>query len=177
ASQTSVEAALTSLRAKLPKAGTLISDPTRLAFSFGPDQTNQSIAAPEVPGGAALRTILSKAGTNPWDDGISQALNGAVKQGDTIVMAAYLRSNGGPGSIAMMGVALNHAPWSQIIAKPVTVPAAGWHLITVSGTATTNAGATEMMAMMQTGAAKQSLDIGPIFVLNLGAGVTPPQLP
>lgn len=172
-----IDAALTSLRAKLPRAGTLISDPTHLAFAYGTDQTSQNIAASDVPGGAAIRTILSKAGANPWDDGISFPLNGAVKQGDTIVMAAYLRSNDGAGTISTMGIALNHAPWSQIIAKPVTVPAGGWHLITVSDSATATASASELMAMMQTGAAKQSLDVGPIFVLNLGAGVTPPQLP
>lgn len=173
----SINAALTSLRAKLPKAGTLISDPTHLAFAFGADQTSQNVTASDVPGGAATRTILSKAGANPWDDGVSQPLNGAVKQGDTILMAAYLRSNDGIGTIASMGVALNHAPWSQIIAKPVTVPTGGWHLITVSGSATTNASASELMAMMQTGAAKQSLDVGPVFVLNLGQGITPAQLP
>ncbi|MDR3527083.1 MAG: hypothetical protein P4L57_07355 [Rhizomicrobium sp.] len=170
--------ALTKLRAKLPTKGKLISDPGQTPNVYGPDQTSQAIDAADVPGGKAVRAKIAKAGANPWDDGVSQVLTGDIKKGDTVFMAAYLRAHDANAQIAEIGVHTATAPWSPVAtATAVSLPANQWQVVYASGVATTDYAASGVNAMLQLGAAAQSVDIGPIFVLNLGPGVATAGLP
>jgi len=170
--------ALTKLRAKLPVKGKLISDPGQTPNVYGPDQTSQAIDASGAPGGKAVRAKIAKAGAHPWDDGVSLALSGDIKKGDMVFMAAYLRGHDTSVQIPEIGVHTATAPWSPIATTAaVTLPANQWQIVYASGVATTDYPASGVNAMLQLGAGPQSVDIGPVFVLNLGPGVATDGLP
>jgi hypothetical protein len=169
--------ALAKLRAQLPLKGTLISDPGMAPNLYGSEQTGQAIDDPTVPGGKALRATIAKAAAHPWDDGASVALTGDVKKGDTVFLAAYLRANGASGQIPEIGVHMAASPWTAIATASANLPGNQWQLVYASGVATADYPASAINAGLQLGQSQQTVDIGPIFVLNLGANVAVDGLP
>lgn len=172
---------LAKLRAKLPVKGTLISDPSQL-YTSGPDVTSQTIAAPELAGGKATRTVTAKAGTNSWDDGVSGAITGAIKKGDVVFVAVQVRASEPPagaqaGLVSELGVKLSQTPWTAIATASATVPKGQWTWVYASGIAGTDYAPGGVGFGMQLGCCKQTLDIGPVFVLDLGSGVDTNALP
>lgn len=177
--QSSLSAALAKIQAGLPVKGTPISNPALGAFVYGNGQTNTQIAAPEIPGGQAIHVTVAQKPANPWDIGASLPILGDIHKGDALVMVAYVRvvdPAAGAGTISSMGISLGKNPWTRIIGADVAPAAGGWHALTVRGISPIDAKAGDLGAGFQLGGAKQTLDIGPVFVLNLGQGVDPAKL-
>lgn len=175
-------AELKKLRAQLPVKGTLIADPGMPVTLYGPDQTNQPIAAPEVPGGNAVRIVMAKRGEDAWSDGASLPISGDIHKGDTVLAAVYARATevnneAQSGVIQSMGIQLTRSPWSAFAGTAAMVPHNEWRVLYVSGVADANYAAGDVNVSFQIGCCKQTLDIGPIFVLNLGPGVALSALP
>jgi len=167
--------ALAKLRAKLPMKGTLISDPGQQPFLYGNDQSGQLADAADVPGGKALHVTISKAAAHPWDDGASLPLTGDIKKGDTVFLAAYVRASA--GQLSEIGVHMAGTPWTPITTAAPTLPPNKWTLVYSSGIAASDYKAADVNVGMQLGCCQQTLDLGPIFVLNLGQGVALTALP
>lgn len=173
--------ALNALRAKLPVKGILLNDPGQPLGVYGPDQTNSVIDAADVPGGKAVR-VVAKRGSDPWSDGGSVPIYGEIHKGDTVQMAVYVRAaevtnEAQAGVVSSMGIQLTRNPWTPVASTAVSVPHNEWRVFYVSGIATTHYAPGEASASFQFGCCNQTLDIGPIFVLNLGQGVDPTKLP
>lgn len=167
--------ALAKLRAKLPAKGTLISDPGQQPYLYGNDQSGQTVDAADVPGGKALHVIISKAAAHPFDTGAALPLTGDIKKGDTVFMAAYVRASA--GQLSEIGVHMANSPWTAITTAAPALTANKWTLVYSSGVATADYKAADVNVGMQLGCCQQTLDLGPIFVLNLGPGVAPTALP
>lgn len=172
-----LNAALATLQAKLPVKGALISDPAQAPFLFGPDLSGHAIDDTTVPGGKALRVATAKAGAHPWDDGATVALTGGIRKGDTVVLAAYLRAKDTSAQITEIGVHMSASPWTAIATASASLPANQWRLVYASGVAAADYPVDAVNAGLQLGQAQQMIDIGPIFVLNLGPSVTIEALP
>lgn len=173
---------LASLRAKLPVKGVLIGDPGGPIFTYGPDVTGAKIAAPEIAGGTALRTTTSKPGEQPWSDGASMAVTGAIHKGDVVFVAAYLRAAEIPpeaqaGVITDFGVHQANAPWTPVATASVGVPRNTWRLVYASGVANDDYPAGSASFLVLLGCCKQTIDIGPVFVLDLGPNANLSALP
>ncbi len=173
---------LARLRALLPARGTLINDPAELVNVFGPDQRNAPIEAADVPGGKAVRISLLQPGSAPWSDGAGISISTPIQKGDAIFMAIYARAVPGDGAapsgmLSSMSVQLSRDPWTAIATAPATTLAGEWRVIYVRGVADRNYLPGELSAAFQIGCCKQTIDIGPVFILNLGPGVGLDALP
>ncbi len=172
---------LAKIRAMLPVPGALINDPAVSKIgSYGPDQTKEIIAAPELPGKQAVRVHVEKAQSQYYAVGTSSPLTGAIRKGDTIFVAFYARTgdnNSGSGVISSMQVELQKAPYTPAVESAVTVPKGGWQLFYFWGVAQADIPAGTGMLSAQIGAYKQVLEFGPAFVLNLGPDVPSSALP
>jgi hypothetical protein len=173
---------LAKIRGKLPVKGVLINADPGAIFAYGPDTTAQSVTAADVTGGKFTRTVTAKPGTNSWDDGVSAPVTGTIKKGDVVFAAVLVRATEpAPGAqtglIAELGVHLSGAPYTAIATASATVPKGQWTWIFASGVATADYASGTVGFGMQLGASKQTLDIGPVFVLNLGPGIDTAKLP
>jgi len=171
------------LQAKLPVKGTLISDPGT-AYTYGDALTSSQIDAADLPGGKAMRTVMTKPGAKPWDAGLSAPVTAAMKKGDMIFVAAYIRaSEPAPGAqggvLTNFGVSMAQSPWTAIasLSGMPALPKGQWKLVYGVGVADADHAAGTTNFGMQLGCCQQTLDIGPIYVLNLGQGVDAAKLP
>lgn len=169
------------LRTRLPVRGTLINDPGTV-FGFGAGLTSQQIAVPEIAGGHAMRTVMAHPAAQPWDAGVSIPVTGAIHKGDVVFVAAYVRAaETAPGSqaglISELGVHLSQSPWTALATASASVPKGQWTWVFASGVATADYPAGSVGFGMQLGCCQQTLDVGPVFVLNLGPGVDTAALP
>jgi len=172
---------LAKLRAKLPVKGTLINDPGTL-YGYGAGLNTQSLTAPDVAGGKALRTVMTKAGGQSYDAGVSSAVTSAIKKGDVVFVAAYVRATElAPGAqaglIAELGVHMSQSPWTAIATSSASVPKGQWKVVYASGVATADYAPGSVGFGLQLGGTQQTIDVGPVYVLNLGPGVDTAALP
>lgn len=174
---------LAKIRSALPVKGALINNPlVSTVGTYGPDQHNEIVTAADIPGGQALRVHIDKAQPTSFAAGTSSPLTGAVRKGDTLYVAFYAKTvedgnNALLGVISSIRAQMNLAPWSAAVETSVTVPKNTWKLFTFSGVAQADLPPGTGMLSAQLSAAKQVLDFGPAFVLNLGPGVQPSTLP
>lgn len=125
-----------------------------------------------VPGGEAIEVRVRRAGDNPWDAGLSGALAGPVAAGDTVVFAYWARSVGdGDGVISNAGLQLSAEPYTPIGSLQPATLSKQWQRFTVVAVADRDYAPGEIGYTFQLAAAKQTIRIGPVFVLNLGQDV------
>lgn len=170
------------LRARLPVPGRLMNDPSpSVLTSYGPNQTSQLVAAPDVPGGQALRVDVTSGGGETYAVGSSSQLAGDIHKGDVVFFAFYARaaatSDGQPGVIAAMNVQQNMPPWTVLAGTSAQAPLNSWRLFYGSGVAPSDIPSGGAVLSGQIGGRKQTIDFGPAFVFDLGPEVNVQALP
>lgn len=123
-------------------------------------------------GGKALRVAVAKKGKNNWDSVVESSINKPVKAGDKLVLTFEARLEKGEGdatsaTIPHSAVQLKAEPYTSIVAGPVTV-GPEWKMHKIEGRADKNYPADALKATIQIGNAKQTIDFGPVVVLNMG---------
>jgi len=124
----------------------------------------------DVQGGEAMRVVIPAASAQPWSTSLADPIIKPVKKGDRLVLAFYAKVEGGPTSahIANASIQLAKAPYTGVIGAPLDI-GTQWKLYdVVSGPADKDYAAGDLNVSLQLATAKQTLDIGPIFVLDLG---------
>jgi hypothetical protein len=127
---------------------------------------------PKVQGGKAIRIEIAAKGKNVWDASIGSGVTKPVKAGDQLVLAFWARlEKGDKGAAATTlpynAVQLASAPWSPLFNQSAEI-GAEWTLIQVKGTADKDYAANALTATMHLATARQTIDFGPIVVLDLG---------
>jgi len=174
---------LARLRALLPVSGQLINDPSvGTVNAYGSDQHSEQVPAPDVPGGIALRVHIDKGGGDPWSVGAGAPIRAGIHKGDTIFVAFYastLEADNGTqsGVIPAMNVQLNEPPWTSVASTAAQVPLKTWRVFYMSEVASIDIPAGKGTIGAQIGGRKQTIDLGPAFVFNLGPGVPLTGLP
>ena len=107
---------------------------------------------------------------------MSGPIPGGIQRGDTVIMSYWAKTMKGEGVISNAGVQLNSAPYSSMMMEPAQL-STEWQQFFVSGTATQDYNSSEAGYTIQVGGAKQTIRIGPIFILNLGQNVDANSLP
>lgn len=125
-----------------------------------------------VQGGKALRIVVREKGANPWDVAVESAITQPVAAGDQLMLAFWARLEKGAGGAATAtlpynGVQLSAAPYTALFAGPAEI-GAEWKLHEVRGTATGDHAAGTLKATIHLAGAAQTVELGPIFVVNLG---------
>jgi hypothetical protein len=127
---------------------------------------------PKVQGGKALRIQVARKGANPWDATIGGPITKPVKAGDKLVLVFSARleqgENGATTATLPYGaVQLASAPYSTVISGPTQI-GPEWKMVQVTGKADRDYPANALKVTIQLATAKQTVDFGPIILLDTG---------
>ncbi|MEP6341863.1 MAG: glycoside hydrolase family 5 protein [Maricaulaceae bacterium] len=163
------------LRNKIGRDGELIMAPyvDQLA-SYGPAKVK--LVSDNGMADAEAIEVKTRKSKNPWDSGLSGPILGTLNRGDTVIMSYWAKSMKGEGVISNAGVQLNGAPYSSVAMQPAKL-GSEWQQYFSSGVATRDYGPSEAGYVIQMGAAKQTIRVGPVFIINLGQNVDVNALP
>jgi hypothetical protein len=149
----------------------VINEPgTRYTF-YGSGYTQKVMKDPDIPGGAFVRVDVSSKGTHPWDVGGGYDIDKPIKAGDVIFFAIYARApnlkDGETASMPGLGVVELAAPYAPVVVgdKQIT---RNWNVYYLAGKAGAAWPRGKAHVAMQLAADKQVIDLGPVFVLDLG---------
>lgn len=163
------EAALAALQAQLP--GKLMNDPTRLDWNvYGQGQKNKRVKTPGIGGGVALQVTSPAASDTAHSIGINVPLTAGFRPGQTVTVAFWARTVSadtpdGQGKLGMR-LQLGEAPYSGF---GDTMLAIGpeWKMYEATALSTLSVEPGKAVLGFQLAAAKQVLEIGQIFVLDM----------
>ena len=127
---------------------------------------------PAVQGGKALRVVVRGKGANAWDVAIESPVTQPVKAGDQLLLAFWARLEKGEGgatstTLPFNGVQLSAAPYTPLFTGSAEV-GAEWKLHEVRGRAAADHAAGTLKSTIHLATAAQTVEFGPIFVVNLG---------
>jgi hypothetical protein len=125
-----------------------------------------------VQGGKAMRIAVPGKTANVWDIAASSAIDKPVKAGDNLVLAFWARfeeAENGASTVTLpfSAVQLSSAPYTPLFNQQVTVGPT-WALHQVRGKADKDYPAGALNAAIHLASGKQVIDLGPVFVLNMG---------
>jgi hypothetical protein len=123
-------------------------------------------------GGKALRVEVAKKGKNPWDATVGGAIKKPVARGDHLVMLFSARLEKGENGAATATLPYNAvqfaaAPYSTVISAPAEI-GPSWKDFKVEGVSDGAYGPGELKVTIQLATGRQTVDFGPIVVLDMG---------
>lgn len=146
---------------------------------YGPGQTNAPVKDKAVIGGGGIRVqVTAPTPDKPWDSSAGQGVNGKITKGDVITIAFWAKAepvDGGPATANISSVRVQQAasPWGGIVEGKVVVTSGEWQIYTVSGRAGMDAEKGGAGVALHLGGAKQTVVLGPLFVLDFGPNYDP----
>jgi hypothetical protein len=127
-----------------------------------------------VQGGKALRVEVPGRSEQAWTTAVSVPIGRAVHAGDTLVLAFWARLEQGDNgaataSLPYNAVQLSAAPYSAVFSGPATVTPQ-WQMFEIRGQANRDYAADALNVAIHLATGHQTIDIGPVFVLDMGQG-------
>lgn len=127
---------------------------------------------PAAQGGKALRVQVPKKGANVWDSAVETAIPKPIKAGDQLVLMVSARLEKGEGgatatTIPYVAVQLASEPYSSLLQQSVDI-GPEWKDFQIRGTADRDYPANSVKVTVHLATAKQTVDVGPIVLLDLG---------
>lgn len=150
----------------------IVNDPRPVAFrAYGLRIPPRVRDDKSVQFGKALRVPVPRAEQQDWRVGVTLPVLKPIKSGDKVVIAFWARAHetegGAPGKIARVQLELATPPHRALFAQPVVV-GSQWRMHQVAGVADSDYAPMSLNAAMHLAAAKQVIDIGPVFILRYG---------
>ncbi|WP_162875558.1 hypothetical protein [Sphingomonas crusticola] len=149
----------------------VINEPGTAWTFYGSGVTSKVIKDPDIPGGEAVRVTISQKGANPWDAGALYQVLKPIKTGDVIYFAVYLRApelkSGETTAMPTMGVTQQDSPYAPIAVSDARI-GNQWGVYYAAAKAITGYPRGKARVSVQLASKKQVIDLGPVFVLNLG---------
>lgn len=135
------------------------------------------VKAEGVPGEGALR-ISAKAGPNPWSTQATTPVPTAIAVGDVVMVSFYARAERAPegGARLPTRLQLTAAPYTAVIETQTTLTSE-WAQHCAHTVATTSLPAGSAALSVHMGQATQVIELGPVFIFNLGQGFDRAKLP
>lgn len=146
---------------------------------YGPNQSARQVPAANVPGGNAVQVKVSAPGQNPWDSGLTYPTIKPIAAGDTLMTMIFLRAPNAPeGQTVSIPVAMggSEPPYTPIASEPVQVGST-WKSYYVTAVAGQAFAAGKANISVQLAGAKQVIEVGPAFLLDLGPNFDRSKLP
>lgn len=128
----------------------------------------------KVQGGKALRIQVKGKGTNAWDAALESPVNKPIKAGDQIVLVFDARLEKGENgattaAFPFAGIQLAAAPYSSIAFNGFDL-GPDWKTVEIRGKADRDYPAGSLKVSIHLATGKQTVDFGPVVVLDLGSG-------
>jgi len=146
---------------------------------YGAGQTNAPVKDKAVTGGNAVRVqVTAPTPDQPWANAAGQGVDGKIAKGDIITVAFWAKAepvDGGPATANLSSVRIQQTsePWGGIVEGKVAVTDGEWRIYTVSGRASMDADKGGAGVALHLGSAKQTVVLGPLFVLDFGPNYDP----
>ena len=156
----------------------LINRGTTTSWTVSPERPSPRVVdASGAPGGNALR-VRARRGANPWDVQATSPAGGDIAAGDVVLLAFYARAEQAAegGSRLPVRLQLAGAPYTSLLDGTKTI-GTEWRQYCLSGVAAQAFRGDLTNVSIHLGAADQVVDLGPVFVFNLGAEFDRNQLP
>ncbi|WP_108812058.1 hypothetical protein [Sphingorhabdus sp. Alg231-15] len=153
--------------------GTLINDPTIVDWVvYGNSKKPKQVSAPETPGQFAMQLKVAKKGAQKYDMGVNVPIRTGITSGNMITVAFWARAvkaETADGS-GIVGVRINEdkAPYDGFGDQDIKI-ASNWKLYEAKMRATMTVAAGQAVAGFQLAGAKQTIEIGQVYVLDMGA--------
>lgn len=153
--------------AKIPQM--IVNDPSSPSVNKAKAQL---IDDPDVTGGKALRVQVPGKSGHPWDSMVSTALKKPIKKGDRLLLVFWAKlvqgENGATTTtLPWNAVSLTSPPWSAVFGGPADI-GSQWKQIELTGKADKDYAPADLSVGCQLATAKQTIDFGPIILLDLG---------
>ena len=125
-----------------------------------------------VQGGKTLRVIVPGKSDQAWAVSVANPIEKPVKAGDKLVLAFWARlakaeSGVAAASLPFAGVQLASEPYTPLFSGAVEV-GPEWKLHEVKGKADKDHAGGTLNAALHLATGKHTVDLGPVFVLNMG---------
>lgn len=125
-----------------------------------------------VQGGQALRVPVPGRAEQAWATSVAVPITQPVRRGDNLVLAFWARLESGENGSASTvlpynAVQLAAAPYTALFTGPVTIDGE-WKLHELRGRADRDYAAGALSVSIHLATARQTVDLGPVFVLNMG---------
>jgi hypothetical protein len=139
--------------------------------SYGEGLTKGLVPAKNMPGGTATAINMSSLGKNVYDAGINIPIAEALTQGDVLTIAFVARTisaetDTGAGKVAIR-VQHNKPPYNGFGDNVLNL-GPNWKVYQLRTQAKIDVPAGEAVVALHLAGAKQSLEIGPVYVVNAG---------
>jgi hypothetical protein len=158
---------------KLEGKGTVINQPENQQIwqAYGKGLSTAMIPAKGMPGGNAMAINVASTGTNVYDAGINIPVTQAVAEGDVLTITFVARTMSaetetGAGKIALR-VQHNKPPYNGFGDNMLAI-GPNWKIYQLRTQAKMDIPAGEAVVALHVAGAKQSLEVGPVYVLNAG---------
>jgi hypothetical protein len=127
---------------------------------------------PKVQWGKALRVEVPGKAQNAWAVAVAVPVNKPVKAGDKLVLVVWARLEKGENgatstTLPSNAVQLSKAPYTSLFGGPMTI-GPEWKAQEFQGKANAAYPADTLNISIHLATAKQVVDIGPVFLLNMG---------
>jgi len=135
------------------------------------------IEAAGVPGGSALR-VRARHGVNPWDVQATAPVGGDIAAGDVVLVAFYARAEQAAegGSRLPVRLQLAGAPYTSLLEGAKSIDAE-WRQYCLSGIAAQDFRGDLSNVSVHLATGDQTIDLGPVFIFDLGPDFDRSQLP
>jgi hypothetical protein len=148
----------------VPNPGAYRVDGVRTGARVRPDSAVQF--------GRALRVPVPGRSEQPWTVSVAVPITRAVTAGDNLILAFWARLEEGENgattaSLPYNSVQLSAAPYTPVFRDGVTITRE-WHLYEIRGRADRDYAADALNVSLHLATGRQTIDIGPVFVLNMG---------
>ena len=151
----------------------IISVPSPQAYRVDGVQTGARVRNdPRVQFGKALRVPVPGRNDQAWSVSVAVPITQAVRAGDNLLLAFWARLEQGEdgatsASLPYNAVQMASAPYTALFTGGVTV-GPEWQLHQIRGRAGQDYAANALNVSLHLATGRQVIDIGPVFVLNMG---------
>lgn len=161
---------------QLKDKGRMLNDPANRDWGFyGAGQTTKATVT-NVYGRVGTLFSVANAGAAPYASGASVTLNEEIKEGDVLLVAVLARTLSaatadGQGMLSVR-IQKNAAPYDGFLDKPVQV-GPNWRLYQFRTQAPMDIAKGAGQLSLHTGAARQEIEVGPVYVIREEAVLNP----
>jgi hypothetical protein len=148
----------------------LINSPNAASWIAYGSQNSKQIKDASVQGGQAFEVQVTSPGPNVYTTAAQQDLTGPIKKGDKLIIVLWLKANGATAATTPLHVRMqvNSGSYDGIVDDDVNITSA-WDRYVLQAVSAADHPKGSSVLVVQLGQAKQTIDLGPAFVLDMGA--------
>ncbi len=145
----------------------LINSPNAGAWIAYGSQTSKPIKDATVQGGGAFEVQVTSPGPQVYTTAAQQDIIAPIKKGDKLIVVLWMKAAGTTPAPLHVRMQVNSGSYDGILDSDVTVTNT-WDRYVVQGVSAADHPKGSAVLMVQLGQAKQTIDFGPAFALDMG---------